>query len=303
MKRIPKKAGLAIVLGALMLACVEDELPPLDEEYLAALDEWKQSREERLRAPEGWLSLVGLSWLEEGENTLGSDPTSDVVFPPGTGLRLGVIAVSEEGLEIRAAADSGIEQDGVPVTSMQLASDARGEPTVLELGSLSFFVIDRAGRLGVRIRDSKAPALAAFSGMDYFPVESRWVVEGAFRGFDQPRTMKIPNVMGTAFEEIVSGVVQFQLDGRQYELTPVGEQEGELFIVFGDTTNGSETYGGGRFLYAGPPAPDGSLVLDFNRAYNPPCVFTPYATCPLPPPVNNLAVAIRAGEKNWGSKH
>jgi uncharacterized protein (DUF1684 family) len=186
------------------------------------------------------------------------------------------------------------------VSTVELASDLEDEPTVLELGSLRFHLIDRAGRLGIRVKDTESPALAAFVGMDYFPVDPSWRIVASFEAFDQPKTIEVPNVLGSSFAEPAPGIARFERDGRRWELTPVGEPGEPLFFVFGDATNGGETYGGGRFLSA-PPAANGTVILDFNKAFNPPCVFTPHATCPLPPPQNKLALAVQAGEKTWGA--
>jgi uncharacterized protein (DUF1684 family) len=275
----------------------------LSEEYLADLNAWKMAREESLRKPDGWLTLVGLSWLEDGVNTLGSDPTSDVVFPSGYGARLGEIRVEEDVITLAASEGAGISHSGEAVTTLELATDASGQPTVLELGSLSFYMIERGDELGVRIKDRDAEALRQFTGMEYFPVDVSWRVEAHFDAYDEPRMMKVPNVLGSAFDEPVPGVLSFEKDGERFALFPIGEKDERLFIIFSDATNGAQTYGGGRFLYAGPPSPDGSIILDFNRSYNPPCVFTPYATCPLPPRENTLDVEVEAGELTWGSGH
>jgi uncharacterized protein (DUF1684 family) len=293
-------AGLLTVLSG----CVEPDAVELsDEEYLAHIESWKSEREAELRREDGWLTLVGLFWLEEGANSLGSDPSSDVVFPATTDLSLGELQLEGGVVTIKTAEGAGIEHAGEQVTEMVLQSDADGDPTVLELGSLTFYVIDRGERFGVRVKDSAAKALTTFSGMEYFPVDRSWRIEAQFGAYDEPRTMLVPNVIGTAMEEPVPGVVSFERDGRKFELTPVGEPGDPLFFVFGDLTNGDETYGGGRFLTADWPGDGGVVILDFNLAYNPPCVFSPYATCPLPAAENKLALAIAAGEKAFGSGH
>jgi uncharacterized protein (DUF1684 family) len=178
-------------------------------------------------------------------------------------------------------------------------SDAEGEPTRLEHGSLSFFVIERADRLAVRIRDRDASTLKSFAGMEYYPLDRAWRIEGRFEPAKEAREVPIPNVLG--FEEKIRnpGDVVIEIDGVERRLLALDDTgDGRLFLVFGDETNGKETYGGGRFLYTEPPQ-DGRVVVDFNRAYNPPCVFTPYATCPLPPPGNRFPFPIRAGEKKY----
>jgi uncharacterized protein (DUF1684 family) len=296
-------ASLCLLAAGVIAGCGGRPGTQPSEEYLANLSAWKLAREEGLRKPDGWLTLVGLSWLEDGVNTLGSDPTSDVVFPTGYGARIGEIRVEGEVITLAVPESAGISHSGQTVTTLELSTDASGAPTVLALGSLSFYVIDRGGELGVRIKDRDAEALRRFAGMEYFPVDPSWRVEAHFEAYDEPRTMKVPNVLGSAFDEPVPGVLSFEKDGRRWELFPIGKKDEELFIIFSDATNGVRTYGGGRFLYAGPPGADGSIILDFNRSYNPPCVFTPFATCPLPPPENTLDVEVEAGELNWGSGH
>jgi uncharacterized protein (DUF1684 family) len=268
---------------------------------------WKKARFERLQRPDGWLTLVGLAWLEEGDNPVGSDPQSTVLLPAGKApARLGILKVSagperrvtfvaEPGLE----AGGGVTSGGAPVATLELVDDSQGDPTLLEHGSLSFFAIRRAGRLGVRVKDSQAQALREFKGLDYFPVDAAWRIEGEFEPAAEVREVPIPNALG--FDEPIKspGHVRFRFEGQEYRLLALDDTgDGRLFLVFGDKTNGRETYGGGRFLYTDPPR-DGSVVLDFNRAYNPPCVFTPYATCPLPPRENRLPFRIAAGERSF----
>jgi uncharacterized protein (DUF1684 family) len=276
---------------------------PLDSDYVAKIEAWKSRRDESLRQPDGWLTLVGLFWLEEGTNSFGPDTANDVIFPSGTLSSLGEFQLEDGAVTIRATEDSGIEYAGESVTEMVLQPDVSGAPTILELGSLTFYAIERAERVGIRVKDSQSEALAEFSGMEYFPLDPAWRVDARFEAFDEPRTLMVPNVIGSAFEEPVQGTVSFEVDGQSFELTPVGEAGKPLLFVFGDSTNGAETYGGGRFLVADWPGEDGFVTLDFNRAYNPPCVFSPFATCPLPVESNKLDLAVLAGEKSFGAGH
>lgn len=309
-----RRIGIHLAISGLVLAACNAPSGPAADVADAAdsavettwrtdLDEWKAQRDERLRQPTGWLSLAGLFWLEEGESTVGSDPSSDLVFPPAAPSRLGVF--ERHGTEFTFVAEPGIElsSDGEPVTRLALASDASGAPTTLTHGSLSFYVIERGKRVGVRLKDSESELIASFEGMEYYPVDASWRIDARFEIYEEPRTIAVPNVIGGTLESSAPGVAVFEIDGREYRLEPTGDPADEMFFVFGDETNGAETYGGGRFLYAGPPAADGSIVLDFNRAYNPPCVFTPYATCPLPRPEDKLALEIEAGEKTFGAPH
>ncbi len=184
-----------------------------------------------------------------------------------------------------------------PVT---LASDADEDTTMLRRGSLLFYLIRRGDRLGVRVKDSQSEARRNFRGLDYFPIDPGWRIEARFEPYDPPKSISVPNVLGQDNAEKSPGAVVFEHGGKTYRLDPVLERgETDYFVIFGDRTNGNETYGAGRFLYVKPPV-DGRTVIDFNKAYNPPCVFTEYATCPLPPPQNKLPIRIEAGEKEYG---
>lgn len=268
------------------------------EAHLAEVEEWRAQRDAALRRRDGWLSLAGLFWLNEGDNTVGSMPTSDLVFPVERApLQLGVFHRQGDAVSFRPRAGAEVTIDGERVSGdTVLVPDTDGEPTVLEHGSLRFYAIVRGDRVGVRLKDTASPLLARFEGMDNFPVDADWRVVARFEPYDPPKTLRVPNIIGIVEELPSPGAAVFTVDGREYRLEPTREGD-ELFFVFGDATNGRETYGGGRFLYTDLPAPDGTLVLDFNRAYNPPCVFTPYATCPLPTRENKLPVPIRAGER------
>lgn len=276
------------------------------EAHRQEVNAWHEERLERLRQPDGWLTLVGLFWLEEGENTFGSGEGNDLEFPAPAPPLAGVFRL-EEGTVTLIPADAvakeewQITTDGQPVTERELASDATGEPTVLALDTLRFYVIDREGRMGIRVRDHASPLLANFKGIERFPVDPTYRFDARFEPYDPPKPVEIPNILGGTFSDSSPGAVVFEYDGETFRLDATGDPQESLFLVFGDSTNSRETYGGGRFLYTEAPR-DGRVVVDFNRAYNPPCVFTPYATCPLPPPQNKLKTALRAGEKTFG-KH
>ena len=269
---------------------------------------WKQTRFERLQRTDGWLTLVGLGWLKEGDNTIGSDPKSTVVLPAGKApARLGTLHLAGAGAEAKVTfvAEKGVAvtHGGAEVSSLALVSDADAKadesPTLLEYGTLSFYVIRRGDRLGMRVKDSAAPALHAFHGLDYYPLDRKWRIEGRFEPATEVRAIPIPNALGFDEPILSPGHVVFSVDGQEYRLLALDDTgDGRLFLVFGDKTNGKETYGGGRFLYTDPPQ-HGTVVLDFNRSYNPPCVFTPYATCPLPPRENRLPFRLEAGEKSF----
>ncbi len=265
-------------------------------------ESWRARRLESLRGEDGWLSLIGLFWLQEGENSVGGGPGSRILLPAGkTPARIGSILLDKSSVSVRAEPESGLTADGKPVTSMPLATDAGAGPaTVLKRGSVSFYVIARGSKLGVRVKDSDAETRRNFRGIETFPYDERYRVEARFEPYVPAHDIAVPNVLGTIEKEPSPGALVFELDGKTYRLDPVLETgETDLFVIFGDQTNGHETYGGGRFLYA-KPAVGGKTILDFNRAYSPPCVFTPYATCPLPPKQNKLPIRVEAGEKTYG---
>ena len=292
--RLAAFALVASIATALVAATPADDF----DSRLAA---WKQWRVSRLEQPDGWLTLVGLSWLHPGDNAVGADPGATVHLPDGKSpARLGTIRVEGTKSVFAAAPGAEVTSSGKPVSTLVLADDAAADgPTRLEHGSLVFYVIERAGRLAVRVKDSESETLRRFAGLDYFPADREWRIPARFEPAAAGSTLEVPNALGFSEKIRQPGWVTFDLAGHSYRLTALDDTgDGRLFIVFGDLTNSHETYGGGRFLYTDPPR-DGKVEIDFNRAYNPPCVFTPYATCPLPPPGNRLPVRVEAGEKKY----
>ncbi|HYH83928.1 MAG TPA: DUF1684 domain-containing protein [Pyrinomonadaceae bacterium] len=263
---------------------------------------WKAERLASLKSEEGWLSLVGLYWLKEGENKLGSDPASDLALPAGKSPSYaGSLWLSDGAVRLEARPDAGITHEGKAVSTLDLQSDADGKPTVLALGTLRFNVVKRGERLGLRVKDRENPARAGFKGLEYFPLSDKWRVVARFERFDPPKSLPITNVLGMEEGTPSPGAVVFDVDGKSYRLDALSEKGVEqLFIIFADATSGRETYGAGRYLYADPPDAAGRIVVDFNKAYSPPCAFTNYATCPLPPFQNRLPIAVEAGEKFAG---
>ena len=268
-----------------------------DPGYAAQVAAWRAARDQRLRSPDGWLALVGLSWLTPGENHVGAHPSNHVILhghqvPP----RVGSMWLEDGRVRF-------VPHEGVDLPETALEDDREGAPTVLELGTLRFHTICRGERFGVRVRDTAAPALREFRGVDSFPVDPGWRIQARLEPAPADATIEIADVTGGVSSEPTPGSVAFERDGVTWRLEALeGEDDGSLWLIFGDATNGTETYGAGRFLYTEPLADDGTVIVDFNLAYNPPCVFSPYATCPLPPPQNRLALRIEAGEKVWHSR-
>ncbi|WP_448098601.1 DUF1684 domain-containing protein [Luteibacter yeojuensis] len=272
---------------------------------IASVESARAERLALLTAPGGWLSLVGLEWLQPGPNRIGSGPDNDIVLKAGP-ERLGVLTLDERGTALfDPAKGSGVLVDGMDVERTVLVDDASpGQaPTEVRFGSAHFFVIARDGRKALRVKDENAATRTSFQGLDYFPIDPTWRVVADWVPFDPPMELEMGTVLGTIEKEKVPGKAVFVREGKTFELFPVQETPDALFFVFADLTSGKETYGAARFLDT-PLAKDGKLVIDFNEARNPPCVFTPYATCQLAPPENRLDVRVTAGELNYrGASH
>jgi uncharacterized protein (DUF1684 family) len=302
--------GFGLSLGVVTVHA-ENTLSPSDTsaaEVAKQVEQWKQGRLQRLTAPDGWLSLVGLEWLHPGANKVGSASDNDIVLKVGP-AHLGVVTLAADGaVKIVLAKDSGASIDGKPTQEATLIDDIQagenGHPTTIAFGTANFYVIERDGRKGLRVKDAEAATRKHFLGLDYYSIDPSWRIVADWVPFDPPHKLEIGSVLGTIDKVDVPGKAVFKRDGHTFELLPYQEEPGgELFFVLADRTSGKETYGAARFLYAALPK-DGKVILDFNRAYNPPCAFTEYATCPLAPPENRLDVAVTAGEKKYrGSGH
>ena len=229
---------------------------PPSAAYRADIEAWRARRVAKLRAEDGWLSVVGLFWLEEGENTIGSAPGSRVRLPaPASPARLGSIDLVDGRAALRPAAGSDLTADGEPVAGpLVLSTDADDQTTMLRRGSLLFYLIRRGDKIGVRVKDSQSEARRNFRGLDYFPIDPGWRIEARFEPYDPPRSISVPNVLGQDNDEKSPGAIVFEHGGKTYRLDPVLEPgETDYFVIFGDRTNGKTTYGAGRFLYVAPP--------------------------------------------------
>jgi len=299
--------GLIIILLVLStLAAPQGERPAPDQAYQDDILKWRQKRVEELTDEGGWLSLAGLFWLKQGQNRFGSAPSNEIVLPRNRAPRLaGSLWLSRGVVRLKAKPDAGVTHNGARASNLVLESDADGKQTILKLGSLTFYVIKRGERLGVRVKDSQNPNRSSFAGLNYFDVDPKWKLEAKYEAHVPPKMIPIVNVLGMVEEMPSPGTLVFDVEGKTYRLDPVLEKdEKRWFIIFGDATSGKETYGAGRYLYADPPGADGKVVLDFNKSYNPPCAFTKFATCPLPPRQNRLPFRVEAGEKKYaGAEH
>jgi uncharacterized protein (DUF1684 family) len=293
------KAIVAISLGLLLVAGCREE--PMEGRAADAgnhtkeIADWQKDRATRLKSEYGWLSLIGLFWLDEGANT---------VTLPSAGSPN--VQVTRQGEVATLAPTPAATIDGKPVTApVVLKNDADpAGPTTVQIGTVRFQIIKRGERLGLRARDSQAPTRTQFAGLEYYPTNPKYRVEARYEPYKPEKKIPITDVTGMTADSIAPGALVFTLDGKEYRIDPVNEEgTDDLFIIFKDATSRDETYQAGRYLYAKRPGPDGKTVVDFNKAYNPPCAFTHFATCPLPPPQNRLPIRIEAGEKRYAHGH
>jgi len=256
-----------------------------------SLEEWRQARHVELAGADSWLGLVGLFWLDDECSKVGSGEDCVVRLPSGP-AHLGDL-IRRDGCVFWQPA-------GGEATALQ--TDRGGKPDTIDHESLLFFIADRDGRFAARVRDRAWATRQPFAGVEYFPENAAWRIEADWLPLDPPLTMEVPNVTGELKPVAVAFKAVFTADGPKVELLPMSVGEREVFFIFRDRTSGRETYDAGRFLKA-EPAVGGKIMLDFNRAFNPPCAFTPFATCPLPPPENWLSFSVEAGEKRWSGTH
>jgi uncharacterized protein (DUF1684 family) len=270
-----------------------------------SLDQWRQQRVKNLTSETGWLTLVGLFWLKSGDNTFGRATSNRITLEHAAlANTLGTFTVQNGAVQFVTNTTATVSHNGKPVTSIAMTSDTAGEPTTLAAGSLRFFVIERAGRMGVRVRDVHHPARKNFRGIESFPASEDWIVNARYEPYPANRRIPIVNILGMTDQMVTPGAVVFTKNGREWRLDTILEtpDDDELFVMFADGTSARETYGAGRFIYIPLPR-DGRVTVDFNRAYNPPCAFNEFATCPLPPPQNRLGMRVEAGEKKYIANH
>ena len=276
---------LAALLSLTALVVAGGALAAPSEDFVAEWKSWQARRLTTLKKPYGWLALTDLHWLTPGSNRISGLP--------------GAFELKDGQVTLVATLEDGYSVGGKLVARRTLASDASDTPDRLLNGSRAAMVISRGGKVALRVWDSESPVRKGFKGIATFPPDPRWRIQARWEAYPQPRPVELPSVIGTPTSELAPGRAWFTLDGKAYSLEPT--QDGDsLFFVFKDRTAPRETYGGGRFLDAPPPR-NGTVVLDFNRAYNPPCAFTSFATCPLPLPENVLPVRIEAGERAWSA--
>ncbi len=294
---MPARLLRVFLLGALLGAPVFAAEPSAD--YLRDYEAWRTRRLNGLTRPEGWLALIGRHPLEIGIWSVGSAPGNAIRLAAGPG-HLGTITRTGDNTVTFALAD-GVDAtiDGTSERTASLAYGDVEKPTYVRADTVNFYILQQNERFFLRVRDSESARRKNFAGIETFPVDPSWRIEATWVPFDPPRQLPITNVVGVTQEAACPGKAVFTRDGRTYELLPLQDAPGDrLFFILTDATAGEETYEASRFLYTDPPQ-DGKVILDFNQLYNPPCAFTPFTTCPLPPKENVLKLAVRAGEKKY----
>ena len=273
-------------------AVIEDE-----GAYMLEIEEWQHSRLERLKGKNGWLNLAGLLWIEEGENSFGSDPGNDILFPEKADAFCGSLSLEGGKVSLQVKEDVIITSGDSRVTTLELTDDQSKPTTYLQQGDLAWYIIKRADKYGIRLRDHKHPRIDELDHIPAYPINTDYVVEAQLQSFDEPREFTVATpVEGFTETYQCPGELHFQINNVDLVLYPFIAGKG-YFLIIADESTGLETYGAGRFMYSEPDS-TGRIILDFNKAYNPPCAFSPYATCPMPPRENFLPVAIEAGEKS-----
>jgi uncharacterized protein (DUF1684 family) len=281
------------LIGLVALAIVATQ----PASYRAEIEKYRHDRVAELTAPDGWLAVRGLFWLHDGANTAGSDPASEIKLPARTAKRLGVFTLANGQITFTADPSATVTSGGKPVTTVTLG---RGEDSAIDTAGVTLAAIRRGDKVGLRMRDPEHPNRAGFTGLKYFPLTPRYRFRAKFTAYDALKPVQVPNVLGQLVKMDSPGYVEFAIKGTTYRLEPVYEtsKHEDLFFIFKDLTSKTETYEAGRFLHTPLPR-DGIVDLDFNRAYNPPCAFTEFATCPLPVKANQLNVRLPAGELRY----
>jgi uncharacterized protein len=292
------------LLGYVQTSLATDEFTDTDE-YKDSIEQWREHRVESLKRPDGWFSYAGSGIVNLGTSTIGSAADNSIVLPKGP-AHLGTLVLDKAGVaRFRATGKGEATIDGKPVKGKVTLKDNAndGTPTRVDIGNTWFYLVRMDSVIGWRFRDPESAALKSFSGIDTFAIDPSWRIEADWQAFEPAHEIELFTIINTLEKAPVPGKATFERDGRQFELQPVLEDDGRLFFIFTDKTSGKETYGAARFLYA-DPAKDGKVILDFNKAFNPPCALSPHVVCPTAPAQNRLALPVTAGEKTYrGVEH
>jgi uncharacterized protein (DUF1684 family) len=302
-----KKTFWLIALAVLVCVCLASDQATTSDSWQSRLLQWRAERAARLQAPEGWLSLVGLEWLKEGDNSVGSAPDNRIQIAKAP-AHLAVVRLEHGALRLLpppGGFPKDLVVDGHGAQEQILYADDGATPSKLKIGTLTVILIHRDERIGLRIKDLDAPTRTGFHGLRWYAPDARYRIHAQWIPYNPPKILEIPTILGTVDKLPAPGAAEFTLDGKIVRLEPVLEEPDskELFFILRDATSKTTTYGAGRFLYTDLPdhgvSQPGEVWLDFNELINPPCAFTPYATCPLPPSQNRLSIAIPAGERRY----
>lgn len=301
--------ALVLLLGC-GLVCVDSSAAQSKSEWEKDLAAWRVDHAADLQKPDGWLALAGLVWLDAGDNSMGSGGDNKVKLPASAPAHVGVLHIEGTTVSLRTPTGgfpAGLLVDGKPAAAGELHTSSdndKGNPR-MTIGSLNFYAVKRGERFALRIKDANSAARVGFQGLKWYPANEHFRVTAKWIPYNPPKTIKLATMIGTAYDAPVPGAAEFTLDGKAYRLEPVTEDKPpvKLFFILKDTTSATKTYGACRFLYTGLPAGGlnkvGELVLDFNHLENPPCAYTPFATCPLPPAGNRLKIALPVGELRY----
>ena len=288
---------IAILIFPLLDACHRNSTLSADPEtYYAEIDTWHNERLARLKAMNGWLNLAGLYWLQEGKNTFGSASSNTIIFPAKAPAFIGILELKGDSVYLRTTEVPVLLNDK-PAVSARLADDASGKPDIMTVDHLAWNIIKRGTKYGIRLRDYNSMLANRLDHVPCYETNQKWRITADFKPFAEPEKQKVQTVIGMEVENIIPGELVFRINGKKMKLLPIASEDG-WSLVFGDMTNGFDTYPAGRFMDIGKPDENNKVLIDFNKSYNPPCSFTPFATCQLPHPDNILRVKIEAGEKS-----
>jgi len=296
-----KHALFLTLAAAVMLVYTCDTATIIQDQasYIESVEQWQQKRLEGLKGKEGWLNLAGIYWLKEGEQTIGSHPSNDLIFPEKAAAFIGTLTLNNKTVHLEVNEEAELYYENKRIRELNISYDRSGDPSYITHGDFAWYIMRRHHSLAVRLRDYKNPAIEALDHIPSYPIDPDYVVEAQLFPFDEARTFTVKTPFQDYTQDyLCPGELHFKIRGKKLILHPFISGK-EYFIILSDETTALDTYGAGRFMYSKPDS-TGRIILDFNRAYNPPCAFTPFAACPMPPPENRLPVKIVAGEKTPG---
>jgi uncharacterized protein (DUF1684 family) len=288
---------IVFILIINLTACQSNTEKFNEEDYIKSVQEWQVKRLEGLKSENGWLNLVGLHWLKDGQNPFVSNTANNIIFPENTPEFIGTIILYKGNLSIIIYDDVEVFINDSLLKENDIYTDADNNTTQFRMGSFRWYIIKRGDRYAIRLKNLESPLINLITEIPSFPIDSKWRVKAKFEKFDTPKEIAVPNVLGDTKYEKCYGLLKFKIGEEKYTLMPLGDGTSSFFLIFADETSAEETYGAGRFLSVNKPDENGNTFIDFNKATNPPCAFTDFATCPLPPRENFLTAKILAGEK------